>query len=71
MTASPRYSPMDRRAVVPGELLLHKIEEVNRSVKVHDAPLTFYYVVINMHAHWLLLEIHLNLGFQMLCSNAI
>ncbi|PON92011.1 hypothetical protein TorRG33x02_120830 [Trema orientale] len=33
MTASPRYSPMDRRSIVPGELLLHKLEEVNKSVK--------------------------------------
>ncbi|KAM6584866.1 hypothetical protein CsatB_011868 [Cannabis sativa] len=33
MTASPRYSLMDRRGIVPGDLLLHKLEEVNRSVK--------------------------------------
>lgn len=34
MTASPRYSPMDRRGIVPGDLLIHKLEEVNKSVKV-------------------------------------
>ncbi|EXB51637.1 hypothetical protein L484_012930 [Morus notabilis] len=33
MTASPRYSPMDRRGIVPGDLLIHKLEEVNKSVK--------------------------------------
>ncbi|PON52918.1 hypothetical protein PanWU01x14_206010 [Parasponia andersonii] len=33
MTASPRYSPVDRGSIVPGELLLHKLEEVNKSVK--------------------------------------
>lgn len=33
MTASPRYSAMDRRGIVPGDLFLHKLEEVNKSVK--------------------------------------
>lgn len=35
MTASPRYTSMERRAAgVPGEVLLNKLEEVNKSVKV-------------------------------------
>lgn len=33
MAASPRYASIERRGVVPGELLLNKIEEVNKSVK--------------------------------------
>lgn len=35
MAASPRYASIERRGVVPGELLLNKIEEVNKSVKVY------------------------------------
>ncbi|MBA0860519.1 hypothetical protein Goshw_018357 [Gossypium schwendimanii] len=33
MTASPRYSSVERRAMVPGELFMQKLEEVNKSVK--------------------------------------
>ncbi|XP_050386265.1 uncharacterized protein LOC126802654 isoform X2 [Argentina anserina] len=33
MTASPRYAPIERRSILPSELLLNRIEEVNKSVK--------------------------------------
>lgn len=33
MTGSPGYPSIERRGVVPGELLLNKLEEVNKSVK--------------------------------------
>ncbi|KAL6130881.1 hypothetical protein ACLB2K_069259 [Fragaria x ananassa] len=33
MSASPRYASIERRSILPGELLLNRIEEVNRSVK--------------------------------------
>ncbi|KAA3475296.1 12S seed storage globulin 1 [Gossypium australe] len=33
MTASPRHSSVERRAMVPGELFMQKLEEVNKSVK--------------------------------------
>ncbi|KAK6920169.1 hypothetical protein RJ641_016073 [Dillenia turbinata] len=34
VTGSPRYASLERRGLVPGDLLLHKLEEVNKSVKV-------------------------------------
>ncbi|XP_038681128.1 uncharacterized protein LOC119982038 isoform X3 [Tripterygium wilfordii] len=33
MTGSPRFSPMDRRGIIPEDLVLNKLEEVSRSVK--------------------------------------
>ncbi|KAK2971832.1 hypothetical protein RJ640_000996 [Escallonia rubra] len=33
MTGSPRHASMEHRTVPPSDLLLHKLEEVNRSVK--------------------------------------
>ncbi|XP_022733860.1 uncharacterized protein LOC111287512 isoform X1 [Durio zibethinus] len=33
MTASPHHSSVERRAVVPGELFMQKLDEVNKSVK--------------------------------------
>ncbi|KAL5565562.1 hypothetical protein UlMin_028726 [Ulmus minor] len=33
MTASPHHTPVERRGMVPGDLLLNKLEEVNKSVK--------------------------------------
>ncbi|KAK9273865.1 hypothetical protein L1049_018677 [Liquidambar formosana] len=33
MTGSPRYASVERRGILPGDLLLHKLEEVNKSVK--------------------------------------
>ncbi|XWS35767.1 hypothetical protein CRYUN_Cryun20dG0024100 [Craigia yunnanensis] len=33
MTASPHHSSVERRAVVPGELFMQKLNEVNKSVK--------------------------------------
>ncbi|KAM4105102.1 hypothetical protein ACJW30_06G207800 [Castanea mollissima] len=33
MTASPRHATMERRGILTGELLLNKLEEVNKSVK--------------------------------------
>ncbi|CAN6568002.1 unnamed protein product [Malus baccata var. baccata] len=33
MSASPRYASIERRGIVPGDLLLNKLDEVNKSVK--------------------------------------
>ncbi|GAV90087.1 hypothetical protein CFOL_v3_33496 [Cephalotus follicularis] len=33
MTGSPHHPSVERRGLVPGELLLHKLDEVNKSVK--------------------------------------
>ncbi len=42
MTASPRHSSMERRGIPTGELLLNKLEEVNKSVKVNTVSLLIY-----------------------------
>lgn len=35
MTNSPLHASTERRGIVTGELLLNKLEEVNKSVKVN------------------------------------
>ena len=34
IAASPHHTPADRRGVIPGDILLDKLEEVTKSVKV-------------------------------------
>lgn len=41
MTASPRHSSMERRAMVPGELFMQKLDEVSKSVKVRTISFLF------------------------------
>ncbi|KAK6918412.1 hypothetical protein RJ641_016834 [Dillenia turbinata] len=36
VTGSPHHASLERRGLVPGDLLLHKLEEVNISVKVRN-----------------------------------
>lgn len=44
MSASPRYASIERRGVVPGDLLLNKLDEVNKSVKVSSPCLYFIFL---------------------------
>ncbi|KAF2311176.1 hypothetical protein GH714_019821 [Hevea brasiliensis] len=36
MTSSPRYASMEPRSAVPSEVVLNKLEEVSKSVKVRN-----------------------------------
>ncbi|OMO78645.1 hypothetical protein CCACVL1_14242 [Corchorus capsularis] len=50
MAASPHHSSVERRAVVPGELFMQKLDEVNKSVKfIYGVDLEHYHSAIRIH----------------------
>ena len=65
MTASPRHASVERRGILTGELLLNKLEEVNKSVKVK---------YLSLFSSWFMEYIKTNEFFMVKvykCSNGI
>ncbi|XP_022769710.1 uncharacterized protein LOC111313309 isoform X2 [Durio zibethinus] len=52
MTASPHHSSVERRTVVPGELFMQKLDEVNKSVKVCTISLLLIVLIKELKAYF-------------------
>ena len=59
IVGSPRIASVEHRGTLPGDLLLHKLEEVNKSVKVrtfsflHGATITELEKALSNYTAWI------------------